>query len=137
MDTNMRVWTTASHVWSCCMRVGDVCVLRVHVCGSIRVQRMLALGCYVWGRTRTCKHLFILRIIPERCLHIRPLIGRASFRCSTPSKPSSFQLNSKPCWDTAAAPPPPPRVRIRSSSTNSYKSSRTASYATCFLQHKL
>ena len=50
-----------------------------------------------------------------------------------------FWLNSKPCWDTAAvAPPSPPaRVRIRSSSTNSYNTSRAATHAPWFLQHKL
>ena len=41
---------------------------------------MLAPGCCVFGRTRTCRHLFIF--IYVRCLLFRPLTGTPSF-CST------------------------------------------------------
>ena len=41
------------------------CVCSVHLFACVRVcpcVRMLALGCYVLGRTRTCKHLFVFKI---------------------------------------------------------------------------
>ena len=85
--------------------------VRVRVCTGLS---MMTLDCCVLGRTRTYSactvSIFSSSYIPERCLHVRPLIGRASF-CSTPSLAGTQQqqqqhlhLHQQECESAAAAP---------------------------------
>ena len=61
-----------------------------------------------------CKNVLIFLYIPERCLHFRPLIGRASF-CSTPSlagtqeQQQHLHLHQQECGSAEA----PPTARMR------------------------